>query len=116
MSFTFSKCSSLKELELSNFKTNNVKNMSNLKKLNLFSFNTNNVQKMISMFEDWSSLEDLDISNFNNPKIIYDDPLHSIFKGCLLLKHPEKLEKKFKKQKVCICFCKIQIKQKFLIV
>ena len=57
---------------------------------------------MSSMFEDCSSLEDLDISNFNNPQIIYDDPLNSIFKGCSSLKHPKKLKKKFQKQKDCL--------------
>ena len=46
----FASCSSLKELNLSNFNTNNVTNMnsmfyycSSLKELNLSNFNTNNV-------------------------------------------------------------------------
>ena len=50
MSSMFSGCSSLKELNLSNFNTNNVTNMrymfykcSSLKELNLSKFNTNNV-------------------------------------------------------------------------
>ena len=49
----FSGCSSLKELNLSNFNTNNVINMScmfweciSLKELNLSNFNTNNVKDM----------------------------------------------------------------------
>ena len=53
----FHGCSSLKELNLSNFNTNNVTNMrfmfdgcSSLKELNLNNFNTNNVTNMRGMF------------------------------------------------------------------
>ena len=53
----FSGCSSLKELNLTNFKTDNVENMgwmfsecSSLKELNLTNFNTENVIDMRSMF------------------------------------------------------------------
>ena len=53
----FWECSSLKELNLSNFNTNNVTNMkgmfwecSSLKELNLSNFNTNNVTNMAGMF------------------------------------------------------------------
>ena len=49
----FSGCSSLKELNLSNFNTNNVTNMrdmfngcSSLKELNLYNFNNNNITNM----------------------------------------------------------------------
>ena len=55
------KCSSLKELNLSNFNTNNVTNMigmfsgcSSLKELNLSNFNTNNVTDMEGMFYECS--------------------------------------------------------------
>ena len=54
----FYRCSSLKELNLSNFNTNNVTYMylmfygcSSLKELNLSNFNTNNVTNMIGMFD-----------------------------------------------------------------
>ena len=57
MSYMFYGCSSLKELNLSNFNTNNVTDMesmfsrcSSLKELNLSNFNTNNVTVMKSMF------------------------------------------------------------------
>ena len=50
-------CSSLKDLNLSNFNTNNVTDMykmfygcSSLKELNLSNFNTNNVTHMYKMF------------------------------------------------------------------
>ena len=53
----FYECSSLKELNLYNFYTNNVTDMarmfcgcSSLKELNLSNFNTNNVTHMYSMF------------------------------------------------------------------
>ena len=54
-------CSSLKELNLSNFNTNNVTYMtcmfdgcSSLKELNLSNFNTNNVTNMVCMFDGCS--------------------------------------------------------------
>ena len=57
MDFMFYGCSFLKELNLSNFNTNNVNNMkgmfwgcSALKLLNLNNFNTNNVTDMSYMF------------------------------------------------------------------
>ena len=57
----FSRCSSLKELNLSNFNTNNVTDMSqmfyecsSLKELNLSDFNTNNVTDMRYMFNGCS--------------------------------------------------------------
>ena len=57
----FDGCSSLKELNLNNFNTNNVTNMSlifcrcsSLKELNLNNFNTNKVTDMYSMFSGCS--------------------------------------------------------------
>ena len=57
MSFMFDHCSSLKEINLSNFNINNVKDMSDmfyecssLKELNISNFNTNNVKDMRYMF------------------------------------------------------------------
>ena len=61
MSYMFSRCSSLKELNLNNFNTNNVTDMSymfrgcsSLKELNLNNFNTNNITKMECMFDGCS--------------------------------------------------------------
>ena len=61
MSYMFSGCSSLKELNISNFNTNNVTDMgsmfrgcSSLKELNLSDFNTNNVTYMGFMFQGCS--------------------------------------------------------------
>ena len=57
MSFMFYECLLLKEINFSNFNTQNVANMrfmfygcSSLKELNLSNFNTNNVTNMNSMF------------------------------------------------------------------
>ena len=59
----FCGCSSLININLSNFKTNNVTFMqgmfhgcSSLKELNLSNFNTNNVTNMNGMFDGCSSL------------------------------------------------------------
>ena len=59
MSYMFAGCSSLKQINLNNFNTNNVTNMSSmfdgcssLKKLNLTNFNTSNVTDMRWMFSE----------------------------------------------------------------
>ena len=61
MGYMFSGCSSLKELNLSNFNTNKVTNMdsmfykcSSLKEINLSNFNTHNVTYMKAMFYECS--------------------------------------------------------------
>ena len=62
MSCMFYECSSLKELNLSKFNTNNVTDMSgmfcecsSLKELNLSNFSTNNVTDMSFMFSECSN-------------------------------------------------------------
>jgi len=62
MSYMFYNCSSLKEINLSSFNTNQVTNMasmfyncSSLKEINLSSFNTNQVTDMSYMFNNCSS-------------------------------------------------------------
>ena len=64
MGSMFSRCSSLTELDLSNFNTETVTNMigmffecSSLTKLNLSKFDTENVKKMPCMFYNCSSLQ-----------------------------------------------------------
>ena len=76
MSDMFYGCSSLKELNLNNFNTNNVIDMtymfygcSSLKELNLNNFNTNNVIDMYRMF--YGCLDELKLkikSQFKNFK------------------------------------------------
>ena len=70
--YMFYNCSSLISLDLCNFNTNNVTDMSyifsecsSLTSLNLSNFNTNNVTNMKLMFYKCSSLTSLNLSNFN---------------------------------------------------
>ena len=66
MKAMFSRCSSLKEINLSNFKTENVTNMeemfeycSGLEKINLSNFNTNNVTTMSGIFRECKELKQI---------------------------------------------------------
>ena len=66
----------LTSLDLSNFNTNNVKDMSDmfsecssLTSLNLSNFNTNNVKDMSFMFSFCSSLTSLNLFNFNTNNV-----------------------------------------------
>ena len=93
----FTKCSSLKVLNISNFNTNNVTNMesmfykcSSLKELNLSNFNTNNVTNMHGMFNGCSSLKELNLTNFNTNNVI---DLGFMFSDC-----SEQLRNKIKSQ------------------
>ena len=68
--YMFSECSSLINLDLSNFNTKNVNNMSgmfsrcsSLTNINLSSFNTNNVKDMSFMFDGCSSLKEFNLKN-----------------------------------------------------
>ena len=74
--FMFCDCSSLTSLNLSNFNTNNIKDMnhmfshcSSLISLNLNNFNTDNVKDMSWMFLNCSSLTSLNLSNFNTNNV-----------------------------------------------
>lgn len=76
MTSMFENCSSLKEIDLSNFETKNVyymndmfMNCSSLKTIDTSKFNTAKVKDMQFMFYNCSSLQTLDVSNFNTSKI-----------------------------------------------
>ena len=82
MSFMLCDCSSLKELNLTNFNTNQVYDMSwmfsgcsSLKELNLANFNTDNVDNMLTMFYGCSDELKVKIKgkykNFNYKAIEY---------------------------------------------
>ena len=86
MSWMFSGCSSLKEINLSNINTNNVTDMSwmfykcsLLKEINLSNFNINNVTDMSEMFYGCLSLKEIDLSNFNTNNITN---MGRMFSGC----------------------------------
>ena len=84
MSHMFFCCSSLKELNLTNFNTDNVTNMSymfcgcrSLNELNLTNFNTNNVTDMRWMFVGCSGDLKWKIkSEYKNTKNIKDDAFY----------------------------------------
>ena len=52
---------------------------SSLKQLNFSNFNTNNVIYMSGMFSSCSSLKELNLSNFNTNKVTY---MRKMFSGC----------------------------------
>ena len=76
MSPMFFGCTSLNEINLSSFKTDNATNMylmfaecSSLKEINLSSFKTDNVTNMSSMFYQCSSLKEINLSSFKTDKV-----------------------------------------------
>ena len=82
----FDECSSLTNIDLSNFNTNNVKYMngmffwcSSLKNINLSNFNTNIVKDMSRMFSKCSSLSNINLSNFNSNNATV---MNNMFLGC----------------------------------
>ena len=77
MSFMFLDCTSLIEVDLSLFNSQNIKNVygmfsncRNLAKVNFSSFNTKNVVNMGSMFYSCRSLTKLDLSSFDTRNVI----------------------------------------------
>lgn len=82
--------STLTELDLCNFDTSNVTNMSNmfrecskLTSLDLSSFNTSNVTSMMAMFENCTSLTSLNICNFDTRNVT---DMQYMFDNCSKLK------------------------------
>ena len=72
----FCACSSLIEVDVSNWKTDNVTTMDgmfcgcrNIKTLDVSNWNTENVMDMASMFEECSSLTNLDVSGWKTEKV-----------------------------------------------
>ena len=86
LNYMFYGCSSLTSLNLSNFNTNNVKDMrwmfshcSSLTSLNLSKFITNNVDNMSGMFSFCSSITSLNLSNFITNNVIN---MSGMFRNC----------------------------------
>ncbi len=82
----FFRCSSLTELDVSNFNTSNVTNMygifSNCEKLtslDVSKFNTSKIKNMSYMFQNCGSLTSLDLSNFDTSKVTN---MRSMFESC----------------------------------
>ena len=55
----------------------------NIKNLNITNFKTNNCKSLSEMFSHCEKLEYLDLNNFNTEKVVY---MNSIFNGCKNLK------------------------------
>ena len=104
--YIYYECTSLTNIDLSNFNTNNITNMSNmfsgcasLTDINLSNFNTNNVTNMSGMFMGCSSLTSINLSNFNTNRVTN---MALMFYGCAKLKkenvitNDEKLLNNFK--------------------
>ncbi|MDT2662671.1 BspA family leucine-rich repeat surface protein [Enterococcus hulanensis] len=86
MSYMFSFCRKLQDLDLSSWNTSKVENMSTmffecsqLKDLNLSSWNTSKVRDMDSMFSFCSQLKDLNLSGWNTSKV---ENMSSMFYYC----------------------------------
>ncbi len=81
----FAGCGSLTSLDLSNFDTSKVSDMSSmfggsaLTSLDLSKLNTSNVTKMTSMFEKCNNMTSLDLSNFDTSNVTN---MVSMFKEC----------------------------------
>ena len=88
--YMFYSCDSIIKLDLSNFNTKNVNDMSfmfsfckNLKSLDLTNFNTENVNNMYHMFYFCKSLTSLNLSSFNFGKV---NNMNYMFACCSSLK------------------------------
>ena len=94
----FNECSIIKYIDLSNFNTSKVTDMSlmfnkcnNLKKIKgIENFNTSQVINMTGMFKECRELEDLNLSNFNTSNVTN---MEVMFIGCSKLKKIKGIEK-----------------------
>ena len=91
ISFMFSECKSLININLSNFNTQKINNISymfwgcySLTNINLSNFNTQNVTNMSSMFSGCKSLTNIDLSNFKTQNVTN---MSEMFRYCQSLKN-----------------------------
>jgi len=87
----FSGCSSIRSIDLSNFNSSNVENMSfmfshciSLTNINLLNLETQNVTSMNGMFFLCGSIKNIDLSNFNTSKVI---DMNGMFGCCASLEN-----------------------------
>ena len=87
----FDHCHQLKSLNLTNFDTSIVTDMTSmfacchqLSSLNLSNFNTSSVNSMYTMFTDCFQLSSLNLSNFDTSRV---RSMHSMFSGCSKLEY-----------------------------
>ena len=85
MNYMFNRCPNLTEIDLSNFDTSNVNDMSGLflqtviPEIDLSNFNTSNVTAMTSMFSNNTNLISVNVSNFNTSNVT---TMNSMFSYC----------------------------------
>ena len=97
MSFMFSNCSSLKQIEFISFENNQATNMTGmfqeckeLEYLDLSNFNTSNVTNMMQMFKKCVKLKEIKgINDLNIDKI---KNMEEMFKGCHNLENLDKIK------------------------
>ena len=102
----FSDCSSLQQLDLTNFNTGNVKDMSSmfwgckaLTEIDLSKFNTKNVTDMSCIFSGCTSLTKLNLSKFNTKNVTDMDNMFSNCNSLRTITSPNKnLNKKIIEQ------------------
>ena len=89
-SYMFCNCDHLINVDLSSFKTDNVRDMtrmfyncSNLAEIDLSSFETDNVTSMYSMFDQCFNLTDINLSSFNTSNV---EDFSRMFNGCKKIK------------------------------
>ena len=89
--YVFYECPSLISLDLSQFNSANVTDMSNmfyncssLLNINLSDLNAENAMDMSYMFCNCSSLRDIDLTDFNSQNV---NDMHCMFSGCSSLKN-----------------------------
>ena len=85
----FLSLTNITEVDLSDMKTENLKNMSRMfagcnriTSINLNNFKTPNVVNMVSLFSNCKSLLSLDVTSFDTSKVEY---MHYLFHNCALL-------------------------------
>lgn len=88
----YSECSSLINLDLSFFITNNIENMNSmfsncksLKELNITNFMTDNLKTLNKMFYNCESLQYLYLPYFDTSKIKEESKFDSVFENCTSL-------------------------------
>ena len=105
--FIFRDCSSLNNINLSNFNTNNVTDMSwmfsdcsSLNSLDLSNFNINNIKDINEIFFKCINLSSLNLSNFHiNNFINMDNIFYGLNKKCRIEVNDKKIINEFKKSK-----------------
>ena len=100
----FEKCSSIKEIDISNWNMENVTSIESmffycklLEKLNVSKWNTSNIQSTSYLFKYCNKLKNLDLSNWNTQKLEnYYQMFYKINQNCkITFNQDSRLKKEF---------------------